>query len=139
MATGTQGVVPRQDPRQVSNTLKKTINYNDVGIANGVPFENWLPQNAFITLVLCEIVVAFNAATTNVLTVGTNVGVYDNIINAGDVNEGAVAVTNVVRALGRSLTAAGNVRPFAKYTQTGAAATAGQAIVLIEFEGGWAT
>lgn len=138
MATGVQGVVPRQDPRQVSNTLKKTINFNDAGIAAGVAFDAWLPQGAFITLVLCEIVTVFNAGTTNVLTVGTNVGVYDNIINAADVNEAAVAVTNVVRALGRGLAAAGNVRPFAKYTQTGGAATTGQAVVLIEFEGGWA-
>lgn len=140
MATGVQGVVPRQDPRQVVNTLKKTVNYNDVGIANGLPFENWIPQNAFISQVLVEIVVVFNAATTNVLTVGTNgPATYDNIVNAGDVNEAALGVTAVVRALGRGLAAAGNVRPFAKYTQTGAAATTGQAVILIEYEGGWAS
>jgi hypothetical protein len=139
MPTGVQGVVPRQDPRQVTNTLKKTVNYNDAGIATGLPFENWLPQGAFITSVLCEIVVVFNAATTNVLTVGTNSTAFDNIINAGDVNEAAVAVTSVVRALGRGLAAAGNVRPYAKYTQTGAAATTGQAVICIEFEGGWAS
>jgi len=139
MATGTQGVVPRQDPRQVSNTLKKTVNFNDVGIAAGLPFENWIPQAAFIIRVLCEIVTVFNAGTTNVLTVGSNAANYDNIINAGDVNEAAVAVTDVTRALGRSLTAAGNIRPYAKYTQTGGAATTGQAVILIEYEGGWAT
>lgn len=140
MPTGVQGVVPRQDPRQVSNTLKKTVNYNDVGIANGVPFENWIPQGAFIMLVLCEIVTVFNAGTTNVLTAGTNgPATYDNIINAGDVNEAALGVTAVVRALGRGLAAAGSVRPFAKYTQTGTAATTGQAVILIEYEGGWAS
>lgn len=139
MPTGVQGVVPRQDPRQVINTLKKTVNYNDAGIAVGLPFEAWLPQGAFITQVLCEVVVVFNAATTNVLTVGTNGPAYDNIINAADVNEAAVAVTNVVRALGRGLTAAGNVRPYARYQQTGAAATTGQAIINIEYEGGWAS
>lgn len=140
MATGVQGVVPRQDPRQVTNTLKKTVNYNDPGIANGSPFEAWIPQGAFISQVLCEIVTVFNAATTNVLTVGTNgPATYDNIINAGDVNEAALGVTNVVRALGRGLAAAGNVRPYAKYTQTGAAATTGQAVILIEYEGGWAS
>lgn len=139
MVTGVQGVVPRQDPRQVSNTLKKTINYNDVGIASGVAFENWLPQGAFIMSVICEIVAAFNAATTNVLTVGTNATDYNNIIAGGDVPEGAIGVTRVDRAIGRGLASAGNVRPYAKYTQTGTAATAGQAVVLIEFEGGWAS
>jgi hypothetical protein len=138
MATGVQGVVPRQDPRQVTNTLKKTINFNDVGIASGVAFENWLPQGAFITRVLVEIVTAFNAATTNVLTVGTNATDYNNIVAAGDTPEVA-GITDVTRALGRGLAAAGNVRPYAKYTQSGTAATTGQAVVLIEFEGGWAS
>lgn len=139
MATGTQGVVPRQDPRQVPNTLKKTVNFNDVGIAVGLPFEAWIPQAAFLMRVLCEIVTVFNAATTNVLTVGTNSAAYDNIIGPGDVAEGAVGVTDVTRALGRGLTAAGNVRPYAKYTQTGGAATTGQAVILLEYEGGWAS
>lgn len=139
MPTGTLGVAARQDPRQVVNTLKKTINYNDVGIATGVAFEQYLPQGAFISRVLIEIVVAFNAVTTNVLTVGTVGAAFNNIVAAADVNEAAVGVYDATRSLGRALTAAGNVLPVALYAQTGTAATAGQAIVLIEYEGGWAS
>lgn len=139
MTTGTAGVAERQDPRQVSNTLKRTTNFNDVGIAAGVGFDNYLPQNAFILSVLTEIVTAFNAVTTNVYTVGTVSTAYNNIVAAGDLNPLVAGVYASTRALGRSLTSAGNVLPVAKYTQSGTAATAGRAITVIEFEGGWTT
>jgi hypothetical protein len=139
MTTGVLGTNARQDPRQVVNTLKKTVNFNDAGIATGVAFDNPLPQNAFIENVLVEIVVVFNAGTTNVLTAGTNGASYDNIVAAGDINEAALGVTRVDRALGRSLTAAGDVTPYVRYTQTGTAGTTGQAIVVIFYEGGWTT
>lgn len=139
MPTGTVGVAARQDPRQVANTLKKTVNFNDTGISTGVAFENYLPQSAFIMRVLVEVVTAFNAGTTNVLTAGTVGAAYNNIVSAADANEAVVGVYDVTRGIGRGLTAAGNVLPFAMYTQTGTAATTGQAIILIEFEGGWAS
>lgn len=139
MTTGVLGVAARQDPRQVVNTLKKTINYNDANIAVGVAFENYLPQGAFISRVLIEVVTAFNAGTTNVLTVGTVGAAFNNIVSAADVNEAATGIYDATRALGRALTAAGNVLPVALFAQTGTAATAGQAIVLIEYEGGWAS
>ena len=139
MATGTLGVAARQDPRQVVNTLKKTTNYNDAGIAAGVAFENYLPQSAFIFEVWTEIVTAFNGGTTNVYTVGTVGAAFNNMVAAGDVNPALAGVYPSTRAAGRALTAAGAVLPVAKYTQTGTAATAGQAITVIRFEGGWAS
>lgn len=140
MATGTAAVIPapRQDARQVVNTLKKTVNYNDTGIANGVAFDNSLPQGAFIVDVLCEVVTSFNAATTNVLTVGSKANL-NEIIASGDVNEAAAGVTRVTTGLGRSLAAAADFTPYAAYTQTGAAATQGQAVIVIIYEGGWAS
>jgi len=62
MPTGTLGTNARQDPRQVVNTLKKTVNFNDPAIAAGVAFDNPLPQGAFILRVLVEIVVAIMPA-----------------------------------------------------------------------------
>lgn len=141
MATGTAGVADRQDPRQVSNTLKKTTNFGDAAaaLATGAAFENYLPQGAFIISVLTEVVVAFNAGTTNVYNVGTVGAAFNNIVAAGDINPAAPGVYSSTRAIGRALTAAARVLPVAKFTQTGTAATAGQAITLIEFEGGWAS
>jgi len=139
MATGVLGVAARQDPRQVTNTLKKTTNWNDVGIATGVAFNNFLPQGAFILRVLTQIVTPFNAATTNVYTVGTVGAGFNNIVSAGDVNEAVAGVYESTGALGQSLALAGPVAVTALYTQTGTAASAGQAVTVIAFEGGWST
>lgn len=139
MATGVLGTNARVDPRQVLNTLKKTINWNDPNVIAGSAFDNYLPINAFIENVLVEVVVAFNAGTTNVMTVGTVGTTYNNIVAAADVNEAVTGVYQATRGFGRSLTAAGDVLPYAQYTQTGTAATAGQAIIVIFYEGGWQT
>lgn len=141
MATNTAATVPppRQDSRQVSNTLKKTVNFNDAGISTGVAFDNSLPLGAFITGCWVEVVTLFNAGSTNVLTVGTNASTYNDIVNAADVNEGATGVTAVARGLGRSIAATADKVVRAMYTQTGTPATTGQAVVVIEFEGGWSS
>lgn len=138
MTTNTAQSLPpvRQNPRQVINYLRKVVNYNDVGIGSGVAFEGSLPHGAFITDILVEVITAFNAATTNVLTVGTNGASYNNIVAAADVNEGATGVTRVTTGLGRSVTASGDVVPYAMYTQTGTAATTGKAQITIAFTGG---
>src|SRR6185312_7319486 len=94
----TPGFPPsRRDPRQVSNTLKLTLNYNDTGIATGEAFFSSLPQGAFITDVAVEIVTALNAGTTNVITVGTNSASYNNMVSSGDVNPASTGVTKVSR------------------------------------------
>lgn len=135
MATNTLGNQARQQHTQVVNTFRKTVNYNDPGISAGVRGFT-LPLGAFIVQVLCEIVTVFNAGTTNVLTVGTNGPTnYNDIIAAGDVNEAALAVTSVTTGLGRSLAAAAAKDVFFKYTQSGTAATTGQAVIVISYEG----
>lgn len=141
MTTNTAQVLPpnRQDPRQVVNTLRKTVNYNDAGISTGNAFDNSLPQNAFILQTAIEVVTTFNGGTTNVITVGTNSASYNNIVNSADVNETVAGVTFVTRGAGRGLTSAADVTPFAIYTQTGTAATQGQAVIIITFDGGWST
>jgi len=139
MATGTAAPLPptRQDPRQVTNTLKKTVNWNDPDIANGVAFANSFPAGAFILQCLVEVITTFNG-TGPALTVGTVGTAYNNMIAAGDVDETTAAVTSVTRPLGRSLTAAGPVTPYAKLAVTGSP-TQGQAVVTFVFEGGWAS
>lgn len=150
MTTNTAAVLPpsRIDPRQVANTLKITVNFNDPGIATGLAFANSLPKGAFILSTYVEIVTAFNAGTTNTLTVGTVSTAYNNIID-GSATAGTGLVGNattslaagsrvpVTASIGRALTAAADVTPYVKYVQTGGAATTGQAIVVILYEGGW--
>jgi len=149
MTTNTAQVAPpvRQDPRQVTNTLKKTINYTDgvVSSSGSVPFDNSLPMGAFITGVFVEIVTAFNASSTNTLTVGTVSTAYNNMVASADIPGNAsssitVGTTGpITRGNGRSLTAAADITPYVKYAQTGTVASAGQAIVVITYEGGWSS
>lgn len=133
MATNTAGNSARQLPIQAAHTARFTVNYNDAGISSGVA-KVTIPLGAFITNVQCEIVTAFNAATTNVLTVGTNATSYNDIIAAGDVDEAVAANNDVTRGRGRSIAATAAKTVYAKYTQTGTAATAGVAVVVITFE-----
>jgi hypothetical protein len=117
--------------------MKKTVNWNDAATGVGVPFANYLPQGAFIIGCWVEVVTLFNG-TTPTLTAGTNSPSYNNIVAAGDVTWTAAAVTPVARPLGRSLTAAGDVLPYATWNATGSP-TQGQAIFVLEFEGGWSS
>lgn len=141
MATDTAPVSPpvRQDPRQVTNTLKKRVNYNDAGIASGIAFDNSLPVGAVILAVIVEIITAFNAGTTNVLTVGTNSTSFNDLVAAADVDETVVGATQVLRGIGGSILRSAEKVPKIKYTQTGTAGTAGVAEVTITFEGGFST
>lgn len=142
MATGVLGTAARQDPRQVSNTLKKTINWNDVAVGVPVPFANYLPGGAYIINVSVDVTIAFTG-TTPTVTVGTNPATYNNIVASGDVTWTAAAVTGpVTRGNGRQLTApvVGGVQVPADVlpqVMLGGTPTAGQAIIMIEFEGGW--
>lgn len=133
MATNSPGDQARVQPRQVANTFRTTINWNDPGIAAGV-VRAQLPLGAFILRQYVEVITPFNGGTTNVLTVGVNANM-DNFVAAGDTNEAVAGIADITRPLGRSLTAAGVTNLGFKYTQTGTAATAGQAEYVVEYEG----
>lgn len=136
MATNTAGTAARQDPRNVANTMVAIVNFGDIGISTGNKFGT-LPAGARIVDVIVEIITAFNAVTTNVLTVGTNSTSYNNMVAAADVDETVAAATRVDRGIGGSIARAADIDVYAKYTQTGTAATAGKAEITIVFEGGW--
>lgn len=117
---------------QQTSYYRVTVNFNDPNISTAQQF-GALPAGAFITAVKVEVVTLFNAATTNVLTIGTTTTA-NEIVNAADINEAATGVTDVTRGLGRSLTTGTSDIPlYAKYTQSGTAATTGQAVIVISF------
>lgn len=122
----------RQMALQVVHTLRFDVNYNDAGIAAGVG-KQWLPKGAIVigTDIMCS--TAFNAGITNVLTVGTNTPTDDNLIAAADFNE-AAGLTQNIKPTGAALgKLAADAQVFAKYTQTGGAATAGAATVIVKY------
>lgn len=122
----------RQTQNQQVHYLRKTVNYNDANIATGIRFANALPAGAFMLPTYVEIETVFNAATTNVLTVGTNSSSYNDIVAAGDVDEGVTGITEVATAVGKGLTSA-DVDVYVKYAQSGTAATTGKATIVIPY------
>lgn len=126
--------------------FRKVVNYNDanIGSTTAPPKFGRLPPGAFITRVQVEVSTAFNATSTNVLTVGTSAANANEIVAAADLNEGAIGITEVTRAYGTTLTGGpgiganapaqtSEVDLYVKYTQTGTAASAGVATIVIQF------
>lgn len=95
-----------------------------------LPFANYLPADAQVFAVIVKITAAYNAASTNVLTVGSNSSSYNNMVASGDVDESTTGADIVWTGAELDLSAA-PVLPYVKYAQTGDAATAGRSIITI--------
>lgn len=133
MPTGTAGTSARQFHQQMVHYLRFDVNYNDTNVATGVGKQS-LPAGAIILGTTVLVTTAFNAATTNVLTVGTNSSSYDNIATSAQTVSGTTGLKQNLAPTGTALgklSAAAQV--FVKYTQTGTAASAGAATVMIAY------
>lgn len=120
-------------PFQVVHTLRFDVNYNDAGISSGVR-KLTLPSGAIIITSTVLITTSFNAATTNVLTAGGNSTSYDDIVGAGTIDPTLDGLFNYIDPTGSSLgKLSGNRDVYAKYAQTGTAATQGAATVIIQY------
>lgn len=151
MATLPPSYAPRQATTQQVNYIRKTVNYNDANIGSAYLF-GAIPLNSFILSVDVEVITAFNAATTNVLTFGTTLTNSNELFNSTDLaSANTTGEFSATRGKGRSLTqtataaqagqgggasivtAEGGIGLFAKYAQTGTAATTGKATVVIAY------
>lgn len=110
--------------------LRKTINFNDTGIGTGVRMGS-LPAGAQLLQGVVNVRTAFNAGTTNVLTVGTNASSYNNLAAAADVDETSATVQALPILKALYFSAAADV--YAMYTQSGTAATTGVATIIIPY------
>lgn len=134
MATAAQS--PKAHPEDVGVQLLGpfVVNFDtaNIGSTNGVQFGS-LPAGSIVLRTTVSVITAFNAATTNVLVVG--VAADDDALMTSAVavaGTPGVKVTNGPAATLTTPTAA-DVAVFAKYTQSGTAATAGRAVVYVEF------
>lgn len=118
--------------RQV-HYLTKSITYSDTDISGGstVKFRNSLPPNACVTDTFVKVKTAFNAATTNVVTVGSNSATSNDIVASADVNE-ASAIGFLVAGPG-VLNTSTSLNVYVKYTQTGTPATTGAADIVVAY------
>ena len=110
-----------------------TINFNDQGIGSGQAF-GALGLNTFIKAIDCHVTTAFNAGTTNVITFGTTLANANEIVASG-ITAGTPGVYHLTTAagLGLAVTSSADVTLYAKYAQTGTAATTGAVTCVIEF------
>jgi hypothetical protein len=104
--------------------FRKRVNYNDSGIAAGV-LMGTLPAGAMITNLNVRVNTAFNAGTTNALNVGTTAGGTQVFTDAATAGARSPAIPNLSFATDTDL--------YASYAQTGGAATAGQADIIISY------
>ena len=102
-----------------------SVAYNTTGISTGVELCK-LPKNIIVTRAVAVVGTAFNAGTTNVLTVGTNDDI-DNLLGSSDITEGTAGAYSKQEFL--ELTSEKAVK--AKFTQTGTAASAGAADIYL--------
>jgi len=128
---GNFAVAARKNVTHQVNYFRASRAYNtpNIGTAGMVPIGT-LPAGAVVTHALVKVTAAFNAATTNVVTVGTAAA--DNaVLAAGDFNEGVVGSTVTFAAAGYSVTV--DTPLFIRYTQTGTAATTGAVTIILFF------
>jgi len=121
---------PRVYHTQQVHYLRKTVAYNTPGIASGV-YMGTLPGGAQILDIVTNVHAAFNAGSTNVLTAGTNSTDFNNILDSSGVDESSA--TGQRDDTGLSLELAADADVYIKYTQSGTAAGAGSATIVIAY------
>src|SRR6187402_1368673 len=125
--------IARQLEVQATHYLRRDLAYNTNGVAAGVLLGT-VPAGSKIVDVHIYIDTAFNAGTTNVLQGGTT-GTGTNLFTSTDAAAGTVGEKEAASAAGqaRGLIFTADTDLFVSFTQTGTAATAGAATVIVEF------
>lgn len=133
MATNTAGTTARIDYSQDVQTLRFTVRWNDAGIATGNG-KQFLPAGAIVLGTDCIIATAFNAVTTNVLSAGIEASTYANLLTSAQSISGTLGGKFDNRPTGTALgPLAADSQVFALYTQTGTAASAGLAYIIVKY------
>lgn len=113
----------------VAKTVKGSIAYNASGIATKASTGITLPKGAIVTRAAVRVTEAFNAGTSNVLTIGYSSDT-DALMGSSDITEGTIGGYAVER-MDAPLASASVV--YAQFTQTGTAANKGKAEVYITY------
>ena len=122
--------IPRQFHTQQAHYIRANVAYNTTNIATGVNV-GAIPAGSRILDIGVYIDTAFNAATTNVLTVGTAAG-GNQIATTSDTASTATGFKRVTTGNALAQFAA-DTQVWVTYTQTGTAATAGAATIAITY------
>jgi hypothetical protein len=123
----------RQTPDQQISYYRITINFNDPNIGSGVQF-GALTANTYIFAIDAYVTVAFNAGSTNTITLGTTKANANEIVASG-ITAATPGVYHLTSAagLGLAVTSGTAVNLWAKYAQTGSVAGTGAVTIIIAF------
>ena len=114
----------------VEKTVKGSeIKYNTSGIGTKAKVGITLPKGAIVTKAVADVTQAFNAGTTNVLTLGYSSDT-DALMASADITEGTIGAY-VKQRMDAPLSAAADV--YAQYTSTGTSPSAGKAVFYITY------
>jgi hypothetical protein len=135
MTTNTPGTSARQDPRQVSNTMRGSITFASGGLVTSVFIPlGVIPKGAWVIAAYLSIDTAFNAGTTNTIDLGTQGTPTQFIAAQAGATPGNFAAA--ASTLGKVAAAADTIVGL-RYNWTGTVPSTGAAEFLIEFEGGF--
>ncbi len=122
---------PRQTQYQQVHYFRKQVLFS---IGTPAVYMGTLPAGAVIVGTDCMVDTAFNAMTTNSLTVGGNSANYNDIATAAQTLAGSTGLTQNIVPTGSSLGSLTADRDiYVMYQQTGTAATAGQAEIIVKY------
>lgn len=140
-----QAFPPRQFPTQQVHYDRFVVNFNDcVLVSNTCSVRRGaLPYNAYLLRATQSIITSFNSGTTDTLALATTSG-GGQIVAAQSVHGaagGGTALTVVAASVGTAATGGGIAQTgalggfdiWSVYAQTGAAPTAGQAVIVLEW------
>lgn len=129
---------------QMVHYYRLTINWNDAFFPTAQRFGT-LPNNAYILSIDADVTTAFNAGTTNVITIGATLSSHNEIVASG-ITAGSTGIYHLTSAAGLGVAVTGNssyqnssnsailgVPLYADYVQTGTAATAGSVTIVIAY------
>lgn len=121
----------RQYHQTQTHYIRRRVRFNDPGVANGNQC-GVLPAGSMLLAASCRVVTAFNAATTNVLRMGTT-ATGGEILADTVTLAGATGYKTATTGTAFAASFAADTPIFVSYTQTGTAATAGVADLVVQF------
>jgi hypothetical protein len=121
----------RQFHTQQTHYLRLPFAWNTTNVASGVKVGT-LPAGARVLRQTTYIETAFNAGSTNTVSIGYSAGGTD-ILNAGPAGSQAMLTTAVPIAANSGVNLSADTDVFVTYAQTGGAASAGAGTVVIEY------
>jgi len=132
MATGVLATAARDVKMPVSQVISYVLNYNTTGASSGVKIGT-IPANAVVQSWRATVETAFNAGTTNPITIGTT-ATGAEIAAAASITSGtAGSYTGSPAAAAGWKQQTADQAVYCSYIPTGAAASAGKAIIVLHY------